>query len=245
MSLAARDGSRAPIQSLWIGSRLSNLERLTIRSFQRQGHPFHLYVYDPVDGVPAGTRIVDAGEILPASRIFQYRSAKSYAGFANLFRYKLLHERGGWWADLDVVCLRPFDFAADYVFSSEEDGPVRTVTSGVFKAPPRAPVLAAAWQTADAKDPDLLRWGETGPRLLDELVTKFGLGHYVEPPGTFMPIPWQQWRRILEPDDGQLLPPAARAVHLWNEMWRREGLDKDRSYPADSLFERLKQRYLG
>ena len=36
------------IQSLWIGQRLSDLERLCIRSFLQKGHPFHLYTYNEI-----------------------------------------------------------------------------------------------------------------------------------------------------------------------------------------------------
>ena len=43
-----------------------------------------------------------------ASDIFRYRDNGSYAGFANFFRYELLRKRGGWWVDLDTICLRPF-----------------------------------------------------------------------------------------------------------------------------------------
>ena len=39
------------IQSLWIGERLSVMEQLSIRSYLDQGHPFHLYVYSPVEPV--------------------------------------------------------------------------------------------------------------------------------------------------------------------------------------------------
>ena len=45
------------IQSLWIGDRLSVMERLCIQSFLDQGHQFHLYLYAPCDRVPAGATI--------------------------------------------------------------------------------------------------------------------------------------------------------------------------------------------
>ena len=107
------------IQGLWIGDHLSTMEQLSIASFLDHGHEYHLYVYQPVSNVPTGTSVKDAYEILPESMIFQYRKHPSYAGFANFFRYKLLLDVGGWWVDTDTVCLRPFDFASDYVFSSE------------------------------------------------------------------------------------------------------------------------------
>ena len=102
------------IQGLWIGAELSVMEQLSIASFLRNGHEYHLYTYAELANVPAGTVIRDANEILPAAAIFQYKDRPSYAGFSNFFRYKLLLERGGWWVDSDLVCLRPFDFTVEY-----------------------------------------------------------------------------------------------------------------------------------
>ena len=107
------------IQGLWVGPELSVMEQLSVSSFLRHGHQYHLYVYDDVKNIPAGTVIKDGNEILSASRIFQYKQQASYSGFSNFFRYKLLLERGGWWVDTDTVCLKPFDFSEEYVFSSE------------------------------------------------------------------------------------------------------------------------------
>ncbi len=234
-----------PIQGLWIGARLSTLERLTIRSFQCHGHAFHLYVYDEVAAVPRGTVLHDASAIMPASRIFRYSPSASYAGFANLFRYQLLHERGGWWVDMDTVCLRPFDFVTPYVFASEDHQTGPMVTSGILKTPAGAPILAAAREIAATKKAEDLSWGETGPRLLASLVERFGLDRYAEPPATFCPIPWLEWRRLINSDlDPFSLPAGVHAIHMWNEMWRREGQDKDARYPRDSPYERLKRRYL-
>src|SRR5437016_4032991 len=98
------------IQGLWIGSELSVMERMSIISFLRNGHEYHLYTYNDLPNVPDRVVVKDANRILPASAIFKYKERPSYAGFANYFRYRLLLEHGGWWADLDVVCLRPFDF---------------------------------------------------------------------------------------------------------------------------------------
>ena len=96
---------RLPVQSLWIGPRLSTMERLAVSSFLANGHDFLLYVYDEPEGVPAGATILDASRILPASRIFRYKESGSLAGFSNFFRYRMLLETGGWWVDMDTVCL--------------------------------------------------------------------------------------------------------------------------------------------
>ncbi len=52
---------------------------------------------------------------------FSTRIRGSVADFANFFRYKLSLEKGGWWTDMDYVCLTPLDFADDLVFGSEMD----------------------------------------------------------------------------------------------------------------------------
>src|SRR5277367_3549628 len=124
------------IQSLWIGRKLSAMERLSIASFLTSGHEYHLYVYEEVENAPDGTVLEAANEILPESRIFQYSKYPSYAGFSNFFRYKLLLEKGGWWVDTDVVCLQPFAFDETYVFASEQVNGREVPATAVIKAPP-------------------------------------------------------------------------------------------------------------
>ena len=88
-------------------------------SFIKNGHEYHLYTYNDVVNVPDNVIIKDGNEILSKEKIFSYQSGEgrgSFSAFSNFFRYKLLSERGGWWADTDMICLRPFDFEEEYVF---------------------------------------------------------------------------------------------------------------------------------
>ena len=41
-----------------------------------------------------------------------------------------------------------------------------------------------------------------------------------------------------------VLPAASFAVHLWNEMWRDSGQDKNAAYDPECLYEQLKKKYL-
>jgi mannosyltransferase OCH1-like enzyme len=221
------------------------MERLSILSFLHEGHPFHLFTYGPVEGVPEGCIVEDAREVLPKSRIFRYRDFPSYAGFANVFRYKLLLDRGGWWVDTDTVCLKPFEFEQPYVFGTEADREGRDVTNnGFLKAPAGNAAMAYATEVCLSKRPDDLVWGETGPRLMQEIVARFALERYRQPHRVFCPIGFRDWARVLEPGVDWEFGVETRAVHLWNEMWRRGGRDKDASYPPDCLYERLKALHL-
>lgn len=233
-----------PIQSLWIGPRLSVMERLSITSYLAHGHTYHLYVYEEPANLPPGLVLRDASDILPASMIFQYAEYESYAGFSNFFRYQLLLDRGGWWVDTDTVCLKRFPFAEDYVFASEPIKDREVVTNSTMKAPAGSKLLAEAYRICERKNPSDLRWGETGPRLIATLVGQFGLEAYVQPAATFCPVAYDAWEQVLDPEAEWAFAPATHAVHLWNEMWRRAGKDKEAIYHQDCLYETLKRRHL-
>ena len=240
----ARAETNRIVQGLWIGPELSVMEQLSLASFLQNGHQYHLYVYDEIKNIPGGTIIKDANEILPASRIFQYKHYPTYAGFANFFRYKLLLERGGWWVDTDTICLKPFDFPEAYVFSSEISKGLEVVTSGILKAPAGSEVMAYAWGVCQTKNPEHLAWGETGPRLIAEAVRKYSLEQYKQPHHVFCPLGFFEWRKVLEPETETVLDQSAYAIHLWNEMWRDAGQNKNAQYPPSCLYEQLKRKYL-
>jgi len=219
------------------------MERLCIRSFLANGHEFHLFVYDDVCDVPAGTVIHSANEILDRSRIFTYAGNGSVAGFANMFRYKLLLDRGGWWVDLDIVCMRPFDFSSEYVFASEPSDRGEVLTNAILKSEAGSPFLEYVWRVCLEKDPSKLVWGETGPRLVTDAVRALGLERFAKPAKTFCPVSYREWRSFITPDASLEFDADTWAVHLWHEMWRREEADKDKNYPPACQFERLKSRY--
>ena len=111
-------GDNKVVKSLWLGSALTNLERMCINSFIKNGHEFHLYTYNNILGVPLGAVIKDANEIIDAKEIFCYRDPQhngSFSAFSNWFRYKMLYELGGYWVDMDMTCLKPFDFEEEHL----------------------------------------------------------------------------------------------------------------------------------
>jgi mannosyltransferase OCH1-like enzyme len=231
------------IQGLWIGSDLSAMEHLSISSFLKNGHEYHLYTYGPVGNIPAGTVVRDGTEILPASMIFQYRQHKSYSAFSNFFRYKLLLEQGGWWVDTDLVCLKPFDFPEEYVFSSEKAVGSEFINVGAIKAPPESELMVYAWETCRQKERAELVWGEVGPKLMAAAVERFSYERYVKRSDVFCPIGYSAWEQILTPHLNWQFTEATYAVHLWNEFWRRAGRDKNGSYHSTCLYEQLKSKY--
>lgn len=247
MIAAAPDTERANhiIQGLWIGDELSVMERLSIASFLANGHQFQLYVYSDVKNVPAGTVVRDGEEILPSSAIFRYRDNGSYSGFSNFFRYELLLQRGGWWVDLDTICLQPFQFADNYVIGAEPvaAGGAHPI-SGVLKSPPQSELMEYLTQVCRGKDRATIRWGETGPRLVADGVKRFSLESFVQPYEAFCPVGWYECERTLDPTPSISFDARTYAIHLWNEVWKRNDRDKNAQYDPHCIYERLKAKYL-
>ena len=54
----------------------------------------------------------------------------------------------------------------------------------------------------------------------------------------------KQWQTVLKPDVGLSLDDGTFAIHLWNEMWRLAGQDKNAQYHERCLYEKLKRTYL-
>jgi hypothetical protein len=240
--------SNKVIQSLWIGP-LSTMERLCIRSYQANGHEFHLYTYGDLDGVPAGTIIEDGNEILPEAQIKRF---KHVAQFSNFFYYALLMKKGGWFVDMDNVCLKHYDFADDYVFYRDIEE--STISFAVVKAPVNSPVACYCYDVVDQLTQaqlDTMCYQTIGPVLTREAVPKFGLERYVPRGYVFDPICWNR--------TAQLVNPAAKwdlsrsySLHLFHGAWNN-GVESyahsmspqtDVKYPDGCLYEQLKRRYL-
>lgn len=237
------------VQSLWIGGPLTSMERLAIHSFLVNGHTVHLYCYDEPTGVPAGVVLKDAAEVLPRARVFTYATGfaqGSYAAFSNFFRYKLLLERGGWWVDTDVVCLRPFDFQDERLWATERADPPQelTVSTSIIKAPPGDPLMAWAWRACETMDPAEIRFGQIGPGLLQAGVDALRLHAFMRPHTFFSPIAFYDWEKMLDPSHVFVLGREVYAVHLWNQMWSAGGVDKDAPFPARCFYEDLKRKFL-
>lgn len=242
------------VQSLWVNNQgvsskyLSTMELLSINSFLAHGHEYHLYIYDDILNIPDGVIIKDGNEILPADQIFyytkhadkaEYKTAGSVSAFSNLFRYKLLYDRGNYWVDTDMICLRPFDFDSEYVFSSEAGG---KVNGGVIKAPVGSKFARYLYQVCSKVDRETVKWGQIGPQLVGKGVRKFGLEEFVLGDKAFCPLHYTEFDLLFE--EGGFDLGDSYCIHLWNEWWKRKGVDKDGEFKEGCLYESLKRMYL-
>ena len=242
------------IQSLWIGNSISILEKLSMRSFIHHGNKYHLYTYNEIKDLPEGVKVFDANEILPEEEVFCYQTPAgkgSYAAFSNYFRYKLLYEKGGFWADTDNICLKKFDFKENYVFGMEfasinNGGLISShIASGLMKAPKGSEAMIDNYTYCLTKNKSSLIWGEVGPALVDKCIKKFSLEKYIKNHEYFNPIGYGEIYNLVNPNLSRSIDLSkSYSLHLWNECWRRNNLDKNKSYHPNSIFEKLKKIYL-
>jgi hypothetical protein len=87
-------------------------------------------------------------------------------------------------------------------------------------------------------------WGEIGgPKGLSRAVEYFGLQSYVQDEAMFYPVHFDCWQQIYQGGVNLDEFNKSYTVHLYNEMLRQHGYDKNQTYPQHSLLEQLKTRY--
>ena len=232
------------VNGLWIGNELSVIELLTVNSFIRRGHTFHLWVYGPLKNVlPPQVVIRDANEIMPQSSVFRYKNANQFghgkgsvSGFSDIFRYKLLYEKGGWWVDMDVTCLEPLDIKEPYFFRSHHE---LNVVGNVMKCPPKSELMRLCFEEAvTTVDGDNTDWHKPIV-ILNKYVNQLGLQSYVHS-GCGNPDVWSVVEEYIysdtEPRESYLF------IHWMNEEWRTKKINKNR-IPFRSTLGRLLLQY--
>jgi hypothetical protein len=246
------------IQGLWIGGKLSNMERLSIQSFLDHGHEYHLYTYDQVKNVPTGAVIKDGNDILPSTEIYRYKNG-SVSAFSNLFRFTLLYKKGGYWADTDLVCIRPFKFKDSIIICGEPDNNYSTtpqVGSAFIKLPKGSKVAAEGINIQREHKEKILAgdilWS-SGPKTVKQLVETFNLKSYILPWNSICSCAHHHFPSLLEPEykpnpriisSISEIPENMVAIHMWNEVWRNNGVDKNGKFHPESIYEILKSTHL-
>ena len=173
---------------------------------------------------------------------------------------------------MDVVCLKPYDFTSEVVFSREGD----RFTNCVLKFPanhpltndmsfwaecpydyppwkieskrgiPRPVPIYRAWKRWSRRWPKY-RWrlGEVaGPRPFSRAVRHYDLSQYGLASNLLMGAELTESMALFKDTaNGWPIYNDARSVHFFNESISRAGMDKDANYPPGSPFEILKCRY--
>jgi hypothetical protein len=240
-----------PVHMLWVSGELSRLARLSLASFQANGYHVTLWSYDPDHLRSETNEVQDAGLLLPVPQ----EDAANLVYLTSLFRYRVLAEHGGIWADLDVVALTDDPkIEARPLVASEKRRPFRhaeptatheplTQVTNCFMANP-SPKAGDLWHRAvdrvAALNPEERTWENVGPHLLSELLLENGNGVDILPTDAVDPVAW--WNVpgfFFEERD----PPSSPFMHMYATVWARREVDADKLFPPASMAGRLWKRY--
>src|SRR5579871_2409618 len=170
---------RETFQAFWHGPPLNMCHWACLQSFLGLGHELHLYTYGSRP-VPEGVVLRDANEILPESELFYFQNPNSHqydlGPFSDLFRFKLLLDRGGWYVDLDTICLSATFPKIERAWSRElpEVYP-DAVAPGQIAFPKGDPVVAELYRRCREKSRNYERREELGPELISAVIRDFTL----------------------------------------------------------------------
>ena len=228
--------NKTEVNGLWIGERLSSMEMLTISSFIRNGYQFNLWLYDRlVHPLPEGCVVKDASTIIPAEKIFKYKNVSQFgtgkgsvSGFSDIFRYKLLHDVGGWWVDMDVTSIKPFIYDEPYFFRHHHSMPL---VGNIMKAPKGSSLMWNCYEEASATvDENNQDWHKPIEILARNVFAK-KLQQYIvsEVSNT---DEWPKIERYVWKDSS--FPDQWHFVHWCNEVWRTKGIQKDKAIYSSS-----------
>lgn len=187
---------------------LPPMPRLSQRSFaERSGCTVWFWCYGKVSGHAPAAVVKDASELLPEGE-FRRHLAKGVhiAHMADWLRWIILYKYGGWWADLDAVCLRRLPTRPSRVFQTiplkrtggfaykkrfYERAELGRPNNSVLRVPPGDPLMAHMVEYTAA----LIRKLNGPLSFFDKIIFEFGeeqvrLGYerYVLPPIALAPI---------------------------------------------------------
>jgi hypothetical protein len=269
MSNKTRKTKRQTLQTFWTGNPIGRLERAALQSYVNQGYTVHVYTYLPLQAfranLPSKThiKVYDARTILSEDKIFKYTGrekgkrtdAYSFLPFSDLFRFTMLHKKGGTWMDLDVFLLKPIPVSVwnkPYVFSSE-----RTIQKGAYKQKipeivdmgfikvpcPGSPlttwILEHVPETIDLKSPfDFMNLFRKG-------IEANNLQNFVLPAKAFLPLNWWDVKESFQEDSAthsscypskygvkefcvkELSGKDVYGIHWFRAILRKKGLPYD------------------
>jgi hypothetical protein len=243
---------RSVIQGFWHGPQLGPLRSACIASFVERGHRFELYTYDKVS-VPAGVILMNAAEIIPLHEVFYFANPKTgrndLGPFSDLFRFKLLFERGGWWSDVDTICLShnlpPIQRA--WAQEKPEYDPDAIGTSQIA-FPKGDSIVGELYQRCLSLSKTAFREREAlGPHLLSNTVRDLNLPkNSVGSPSSFYPVRWIEMFKLWLPQYREEIEERASSAFflpIFQSFPQYIGLDLDRAPPMGSYLGEFCRRY--
>lgn len=261
-----------PIHYFWIGEAVSDMELLTFQSCVKSHHQPVVWSYGSITNIPSFVIQKDASEIMACEEFLHYRNDLHLplANISDIFRYFLLQKIGGYYSDTDVVILRNLDIIREEEFfcSTFEYGYGECANGCLMKLAKNSAVsnylkeeCLSRLQEIEVIGQNDIHYCYLGPFVVQKCAKELSVK--VLPFDLINPISWRWVKKLIayrNPDTRFLLKNKLRrylpsiesrgyhlttntvAIHLCNEMWKQEGLNKNERFHSSSLYEKLKKQ---
>jgi hypothetical protein len=158
---------------------LQPLHWACLRSFLKANHVFELFSYQKLD-VPKGIHLRDAGDVVPKESMFFINNPSTgkpdVAPFVDYFRLKVLYEYGGWWCDVDTICLSPKLPTGERIWSRQApDYRPNSVSNGQLYFQKGDWVARKLLSKCEKSLTGLTKREDLGPALMSRVLSKLGL----------------------------------------------------------------------
>jgi hypothetical protein len=216
------------------------------------GYEFEIYTYEEFD-FPAGVTIKDAEDIIPFQNLFHFENqqsnTKDLGPFSDLFRFKLLSDRGGWWVDVDTICLSPNILQVDRAWAQEhpEIDPFQ-ISGGQLALGKGDPLAIELYiRCLEISQRGFKSREMLGPRLLSSVIKEKELpSNIYGQTSTFFPIRFVEMYKLWLPEfleeveqkiQGALFLPIYQSFPLYI------GLDSSKLPPSGSYLGEFCRKY--
>ncbi len=230
----------------WMGD-LTIYEIANIQSFIKHGFKVIIWTYD--QNLEKNTNLKevsfkDANLVLKESLLMKFKQGRqksSLSSFSNLFRYELLKKYGGWWFDMDCICLKNIDEFIELTNNKEfvigRERKNYTGSSVLYFNDTK--ILDELIQEVDSraiKNDYIFFWGEIGPDLISEIILKNNLMKETLDENYFYKISADKFYKFFENKTNLMIDiEDSYIIHTWNEMFNRFLISKKRLPPKGSI----------
>lgn len=222
-----------------------------MESFLRHGHGYELYVYRPTS-VDRRITLKDANEIIPEAEIFyffnEFAGRSEIVPFSDLFRLKLLHDTGGWWCDVDTLCLSnampecPYAWGRGFPLLEPAN-----VYNGILAFPRQDPIIGELYRRASALGSQIGGREALGSDLISRTFADLGLPlDRTGDAASFYPISWIEFFKLWMPEfTNEILGKMENALFLPLYASVAKDLEIDMSIlpPYASFFDLILGKY--
>lgn len=245
----------------WVGN-ISIYEKLSIKSFIDNGFNVNLWTYQDSlknkrDLVGMDINICDASNILEKDLMHKFSQGKQKsnpASFANLFRLELLKKEGGWWFDLDCICLKDVSefenltSTKEYIIGCEYENYVGNSVLYFRDNKLLEDLIKEVYKEIDKNNFNFY-WGQIGPDLISNFLLKKNLINEAVDQKYFYDISAKEFDMLLKVrgefrEVQAYFDNDALVCHLWNEMFKKHIYNKNYLPPKNSLLDKFFERHM-